>query len=159
MPSELFEKRLTLRLACSADDEKFLQTLYADARASELAVFGWDREREDAFFKMQFEMQARAYAMQFPRAVTLVVELDERRIGRMITEQGSDETKLIDISLLAEFRDRGIGTQILENLKADSKTVLLQVLKTNVDAKRFYDRQGFETIDVADLHWTMRWKS
>ena len=92
--------------------------LYADARRAELAAFNWSREQEDAFFKMQFELQSRAYRMQFPEAVQFIVELEGRTVGRIIVERGEREIKLIDISLLAEFRNRGIGSAFLRHCVA-----------------------------------------
>jgi ribosomal protein S18 acetylase RimI-like enzyme len=159
------QQNLSLRLAAGdggAADEAFLEALYADTRRAELAFFGWSREQEDAFFKMQFEMQTRAYRMQFPDAVQYVVEFDDEPIGRLIVERGAREIKLIDISLAAEFRNRGVGAFLLERLQAeaaaDEKVLFLRVLKTNRDARRFYERLGFKVVEDADLHWTMRWR-
>lgn len=154
-------QNLSLRPAESAD-EAFLEAVYADTRRDELAIFNWSREQENAFFKMQFEMQSRAYRMQFPDAVNYIVEFAEKPVGRLIVERGAREIKLIDISLLAEFRNRGIGAVIIENLKAEAgggKSLFLRVLKTNMPAKRFYERLGFAVVENADLHFAMRWHS
>ena len=156
------KQNLSLRPAESGD-EAFLERVYADTRRDELAIFNWSREQENAFFKMQFEMQTRAYGMQFPDAVHYIVEFDQIPVGRLIVERGDEEVKLIDISLAAEFRNRGIGAFLLDRLKdeaaADGKTVFLRVLKTNDSAKRFYERLGFTVIEEADLHFAMRWQS
>ena len=158
---QIINQNLSLRPAETAD-EAFLETVYADTRRDELAIFNWSREQENAFFKMQFEMQTRAYRMQFPGAVNYIVEFDKTPVGRLIVEHGEREIKLIDISLLAEFRNRGAGTFLLEKLKAEAaageKALYLCVLKTNVPAKRFYDRLGFKTVENADLHFGMRWQ-
>ena len=153
-------QNLSLRPAESAD-EAFLETLYADMRRNELAIFNWSREQENAFFKMQFELQTRAYRMQFPNAAYYIIESDKTPVGRLIVERGEREIRLIDISLLAEFRSRGIGAFLLEKLKAeaaaDGKSVFLRVLKTNASAKRFYERLGFTVVEEADLHFAMRY--
>jgi ribosomal protein S18 acetylase RimI-like enzyme len=155
-------QNLSLRPTESAD-EAFLEAVYADTRRDELAIFNWSREQENAFFKMQFEMQTRAYRMQFPDAVNYIVEFAEKPAGRLIVERGEREIKLIDISLLAEFRNRGIGAVIIENLKAEAeaggKSLFLRVLKTNMSAKRFYERLDFAVVENADLHFAMRWHS
>lgn len=154
-------QKLSLRPTESAD-EAFLETLYADTRRDELAILNWSREQENAFFKMQFEMQTRAYRMQFPDAAHYIVEFDAKPAGRLIVERGDREIKLIDISLLSEFRNRGAGAFLLEKLKAEAaegeKTVFLLVLKTNESAKRFYERLGFTVVEDADLHFAMRWR-
>lgn len=159
---QTIHQNISLRRAESAD-EAFLEALYADVRRPELAIFNWSREQENAFFKMQFEMQTRAYRMQFPDAAYYVVEFDAMPIGRLIVERDEREIRLIDISLLSEFRNRGIGAFLLEKLKADAavneKTVFLRVLKTNESAKRFYERLGFTIVEDADLHFGMRWQN
>ena len=158
MAEDSFEDPVTIRLV-SPNDREFLERLYASTRGEELAMLGWTKEQESAFFEMQFDLQSRAYAMQFPDAVTYIVEHDRNLVGRMIVERRDDELRVIDISLVAEFRGLGIGAHVLEGLKSASKAVILRVLKTNPRARRFYDKHGFETVEDADLHWTMRWKA
>lgn len=140
-----------------------MEMLYAATRRDELAIFNWSREQEDAFFKMQFELQTRAYRMQFPGADNYVIELEKTPVGRLIVERGEQEIRVIDISLLPKFRNRGIGAILLEKLKAeaaaDGKSVFLRVLQTNVSAKRFYERLGFTVVEDAELHFAMRWHS
>lgn len=152
---------LSLRTA-TAEDEQFLEALYADVRRAELAPFGWSRAQEDAFFKMQFQMQSRAYRMQFPGADYAIIELDGAAIGRTIVLRSEKEIRLVDVSLLAEFRNRGIGTVLLEQLKAETgcdRILSLRVLKTNTGAKRLYERLGLIVAEEADLHLTMEWRN
>lgn len=158
---QIFQQKLSLREA-ETDDESFLETVYADTRRGELAVFNWSREQENAFFKMQFQLQSGAYRMQFPDAVYYVVEFDKTPVGRLIIERGEQTIKLIDISLLAEFRNRGFGTFLLEKLKAEAaagkRDLFLRVLKTNASARRFYERHEFTVVENTDLHFAMQWR-
>ena len=145
-----------------AADEPFLEAVYADSRRDELAPFGWSRGQEDAFFKMQFQMQSRAYQMQFPDADYHIVELDGEWVGRMIVQRGEKEIRLVDVSLLTEFRNRGIGTILLERLKTEAgsdRVLSLRVLKTNAGAKRLYERMGLVVVESSDLHFTMQWRN
>ena len=155
-------QNLSLRPAESAD-EPFLEKLYADTRRDELAIFNWSREQEDAFFKMQFQMQTRSYRMQFPDALYDIVEFDQTPVGRLIVNRNEREINLIDISLLAEYRNRGIGAFLLEKLKAEAvaneKAVFLRVLETNVSARRLYERLGFTVVEDAGLYIAMRWQN
>lgn len=161
MKEETNGLNLSIRRAETAD-ETFLEAVYADSRRDELAPFGWSREQEDAFFKMQFQMQSRAYQMQFPDADYQIVELDGERVGRMIVQRGEKEIRLVDVSLLAEFRSRGIGTLLLERLKTEAgsdRVLSLRVLKTNAGAKRLYERMGLVAVESSDLHFTMQWRN
>jgi ribosomal protein S18 acetylase RimI-like enzyme len=161
MKEETNKLNLSLRRA-EAADEPFLEEVYADSRRDELAPFGWSREQEDAFFKMQFQMQSRAYQMQFPDADYYIVEFDGEPVGRLIVQRGEKEIRLVDVSLLAEFRNRGIGTFLLERLKTEAgsdRVLSLHVLKTNVGAKRLYERLGLLAVKESDLHFTMQWRN
>ena len=161
MKEETSGLNFSIRRAEGAD-EAFLEAVYADARRDEFAPFGWSREQEDAFFKMQFQMQSRAYQMQFPDADYHIVELDGEPVGRLIVQRGEKEIRLVDVSLLAEFRNRGIGTFLLERLKTEAgsdQVLSLHVLKTNVGAKRLYERFGLVAVKESDLHFTMQWRN
>lgn len=99
--------------------------------------------------------------MQFPDADYYVVEFDKNSIGRLILWQDEKEIRLVDVALLAEFRNRGIGKTLLERLKVEAtfdKPLNLRVLKTNPAAKRFYERLGLSVVEDADLHFSMQWR-
>lgn len=161
MKEETNGLNISIRQAETAH-EPFLEAVYADSRRDELAPFGWSREQEDAFFKMQFQMQSRAYQMQFPDADYYIVELDGEPVGRLIVQRGEKEIRLVDVSLLAKFRNRGIGTFLLERLKIEAgsdRVLSLHVLKTNAEAKRLYERLGLVAVKESDLHFTMQWRN
>lgn len=155
------QENIRLR-AAQISDEAFLETVYADARRDELAAFGWSAEQENAFFKMQFALQKRAYAMQFPDADYSIVEFNNRAIGRAIVLRGELEIRLIDITLFAAFRNRGVGSFLIERLKdearRDGKILRLRVLKTNDGARRLYERLNLTIESEEELHFSMRWR-
>ena len=158
---QTIEADITLRFV-HPSDEAFLEAVYTETRRGELAPFGWSEEQQAAFCQMQFRLQTRAYRMQFPAADYYIVEYDATPIGRMIVERGEKEIRLVDISLLAEFRNRGIGTILLERLKDEARNewiLSLCVLKTNAAAKRLYERLGLEVVEDAELHFTMQWRN
>ena len=157
---EINQEKVFLRSA-KISDEAFLANVYADSRRDELVMFGWSQEQAEAFCKMQFEMQKQAYKVQFPNAHYCVVELGKTPIGRLIVYRAEKEIRLVDIALLTEFRNQGIATVLLEQLKAEAtgdKPLNLRVLKTNDAAKRFYERLGLTVVEDADLHFSMQWR-
>ncbi len=157
---QTIHQNLLLRPAELAD-EMFLETVYAEMRRGELAIFNWSLEQENAFFKMQFSLQSKAYEMQFPDADYTVVELKKMPIGCLIVERAG-EIKLVNIALLPEFRSRGIGTFLLKQLqdeaKAADKPLTLHVLKTNERAINLYQRHGFAIDGSDELYFAMRWQ-
>lgn len=153
---------VTLRTA-SAADEEFSEAVYADSRRAELAALGWSRAAEDAFFKMQFQMQKNAYRMQFPAAVYSIIEAETdaatTSVGRVIIECRDREARLIDIAVLGEYRNCGIGARVIEKLKAENRFLFLRVLKINEAARRFYERHGLTVVEDAELYFGMRWSA
>ena len=68
---------------------------------------------------------------------------------------------LLDIALLKEFQNRGVGTYLLRQLideAAQSKKKLRHmVFMLNDNAYRFYERLGFETIEDLGGYKHMEW--
>ena len=129
-------------------DKSFLYKLYSDTRADELAAWNWSEEQQDAFLKQQFVAQQRSYDA-LPNADHQIILKDGRPIGRIIVIRNDEEIRLVDVALLAEWRNQGIGTSLIQALlseaKSDGKPMKLQVLNTN-RAIRLYQRMGFEIV-------------
>lgn len=134
-----------LRPATDAD-EGFLRAVYADARAEEVAAFGWPPAEAAAFLTIQFDAQRRHLRAVYPGSVDAIVTVDGARAGRLWTDHGADEFTVIDLALLAHHRGAGVGGRLLRNLQAGAAArdlpVCLQVLRTN-RARHLYERLGF----------------
>ena len=130
----------------SLADEPFLFKLYASTREDEFSAVPWSDEQLEAFLRMQFDAQQRAYAAQHPQAEYHIILLDDVAAGAIRVNHAEDKIHLVDIALLPEYRDAGIGSSLLKELLADSerslKTVSLYVLKTS-RAIKLYERLGF----------------
>lgn len=140
-------------------DVPFFEELYFKTRRDEFAALGWDEIQLAMFLPMQFNFQTQSYKMQFPDARISVIESGETSVGRLIT---TEEIRLVDIAVLPEARNHGIGSFVLNRLlneaKGKGKFVDLQVLKTNVSAIRLYERFGFEKTGGNELYFMMRWR-
>lgn len=149
--------------ATNETDRIFLRKLYAAARLDEFIGVGWDAAQIENFLAMQFDLQSRAYRMQFPGAAHSIIESEKTAIGRLIVYRGASENRLVDIAIVPEFRGRGIGARLVGELQreaaAENKTLRLRVLKTNRRAVAFYERCGFVGAADEDLYWAMIWRS
>lgn len=138
-------------------DVPFFEELYFKTRRDEFAALGWDENQLAMFLPMQFNFQTQSYKMQFPDALISVIEYGGKAVGRLIT---TEEIRLVDIAVLPESRNHGIGSFVLNRLlneaKGKGKFVDLQVLKTNVSAIRLYERFGFEKTGENELYFMMR---
>ncbi len=146
-----------------ASDTPFLEKLYLETRYSEFAQIGWDENRIRMLLKMQFDTQTQAYQMQFPDARTFVIEADGVAVGRLITGDNSNELRLIDIAILPASHGFGIGNFVMKKLQTEArkigKSMILQVLKTNIPAIGLYEKFSFETVSEDDLYLTMEWRT
>jgi GNAT superfamily N-acetyltransferase len=131
------------------EDSEFLLRLYATTRADEMAmVTDWTDEQKDAFVRMQFQAQHAWYQEHYGDAQFDLVLVDGIPAGRLYVHRRAAEIRLVDISLLPEYRNGGIGTALLRELFAESgKPVTIHVEKFN-PAMRLYERLGF--VPVAD---------
>ncbi len=140
-------------------DVPFFEELYFKTRRSEFIQLGWDEIQLEEFLQMQFNMQTQSCKMQFPDARISVIEFGGAAVGRLIT---TGEIRLVDIAVLPESRNHGIGSFILNRLldeaRSKEKSVDLQVLKSNVAATRLYERFCFEKTGENELYFMMRWR-
>ncbi len=142
------------------DDEGFLYAVYASIRQHESATLGWSAAQQDAFLRMQFTVQQRSYLAQFPAADFQVILWHGRPIGRLYLERQVDEIRGIDIALLPEYRQAGIGTAVLQGLLAEAagagKPFRRHVAKFN-RARRLYEQLGFITLEDDGVYLFMEW--
>ena len=152
---------LALRLE-TAEDVPFLRELYALTRAEEMAALPWDRVCKDAFLRMQFDAQTLHYHLAYPHATFHIVLVNGRPAGRLYVDRGDDEIGLIDVSLLPEYRRRGIGSELLRALLADARRlgrrVTLHVERRN-PALRLYERLGFRQLADEGIYLFMEWRA
>lgn len=143
------------------EDDGFLFELYADTLREELDAWGWEPDQREAFLRMQFTAQRRAYESQHPRANQRIFLLGDRPIGRIVVDRTDQEICLVDIALLAEHRGAGIGTTVIQGLLdeavATGKPVRLQVVKSN-RAVRLYERLGFTVVGDSGVRLAMEWR-
>lgn len=127
-------------------DLNFLRRLYATTRAEEMTLSGWDRPTIDAFLAQQFDAQHRYYQEHYQGSDFALICHKNLAIGRLYVFRGPTTINLIDISLLPEWRGKGIGTHYLTALvdEADTakKSMRLFVEPTN-PARHLYQRFGF----------------
>lgn len=142
------------------DDDPFLSEVYASTRIDEMSTWGWEIHDKSAFLSMQWMIQKKAYQSQFPNAENLIIMYDGIRVGRMMLQKTQEKIQLIDISLLPQSRNKGIGSSLITNLQQESLlknlTIELHVTPLN-PAKRLYERLGFYLHETSDFYWKMVW--
>jgi ribosomal protein S18 acetylase RimI-like enzyme len=154
-----YSDAITLRQA-DPSDEAFLYQLYASARAEEMAAWGWDSAQREAFLSLQFRARQAQYR-EYPNIDHQIILADGLPIGRILISEIKDEFLLVDIALLTECRNAGIGAALiralLDRAAAAGKVVRLHVEKNN-RAQRLYQRLGFRFAGDAGLYYLMEWR-
>jgi GNAT superfamily N-acetyltransferase len=149
---------ITLRPA-TPDDDNFQLKLYAGTRLDELEPIDWDEDQKQAFIKMQFNARQLQYSHRYPLAADNIILQGSRPIGRMLVDR-NEQIVLVDIALLPEHRNAGIGTRLVQSLLDEAvrtgKSVRLHVVTTN-PAVRMYERLGFSTADDNGSYLEMNW--
>ena len=144
----------------TAEDEAFLARVYASSRAEELAVTGWSEELKTDFCRRQFDAQSAYYAANYPGAAFQIIERNGWPVGRLYVDRWEKEIRIVDITLLPEFRGSGIGTKLLRDLqdeaRAAGKSLTIHVERFN-RALGLYQQLGFERVEDKGVYLLMRW--
>ncbi len=134
-----------------ATDEEFLLALYGSTRAHELAQVQWDEGQQELFVQWQYDLQRREYEARFLEARYDVILVDGSPAGRIWIGTDNEQIRLLDIALLPEFQNRGVGTLLIRRLIDQStcagKPLRHMVFVLNNDAHRFYERLGLVVIE------------
>jgi ribosomal protein S18 acetylase RimI-like enzyme len=143
-------------------DEGFLFTLYASTRSDEMAAWGWSALQQDAFLQMQYRVRQAGYRAQYPQAAWQIVLLQDQAVGQLVVDTTGEAILLIDIALLPQYRNAGIGSSLirtlLEEAKRTGKVVRLHVVEGN-PAQRLYERLGFVKVGEEKPYISLEWRA
>ena len=158
MPVALAGKGFALRPENEAD-LPFLRRLYVSTRWEELAIVTqWSDAEKQAFLESQFAFQRHHYLTYYATTDCAILEQDGVPAGRLYIDRQDQTLLVVDISLLPEWRRRGIGTALLQEVIAEArevgKTATISVEKFN-PAQRLYRRLGFREVAEEGVHWVM----
>jgi len=142
-------------------DKDFLFRVYASTRADEMALVDWTDEQKTAFLWMQFNAQTEHYLIHYSKAEYYILQREGVAIGRLILERSKNQFLIMDITILPEYRNAGIGTVIIKDLmKEAGRAGLPLVLRVEFfnPAIRLYTRLGFvKTREVNSVYHEMVW--
>ena len=150
---------VTLR-PITANDRDFLYRVYASTREDELAPLGWDAAQKESFLEMQFAAQHKFYQERFPGAEFQIILLDGESVGRLYVDRREDEIRILDVALLPEHRNQGIGSALLGDVLADGEWAGLPVrfhVERHSPALSLYKRLGFHKIGESGVYYLLEW--
>ena len=143
-----------LRPALPADAD-FEHRLYASTR-DDLRPLG--PEVFDGLVGMHYRAQSMSIRLDHPQAEHKIVMVQDAPVGRLIIDASGNAIEVIDIALLPEYRNCGLGTSVLHSVLAQADR-LGQAIRLHVEkqsrAVRFYERLGFVTCGDAGMFLQM----
>lgn len=143
-----------------AEDEAFLLRVYSSTRADELALVPWNDAQREAFLRMQFDAQQAHYQSHFPEAVHQIIERAGQPVGRLYVLREDKLMRILDITILPEFRNAGIGTPLITDLMKEAaaagKSLQIYVESYN-PSLRLFECLGFKPVEENGMHILMQW--
>jgi len=139
----------SFRPATDADYD-FLYNLHVAAiRPSVEATWGWDDAFQQAYFRSRWNP-----------AENQVIMVESKMVGTLRLVENQDEIFLGLIEIHPDYQNRGLGATIIQDIltkaRQRSLPVLLHVLKANTDARRLYERLGFEIVEEREMRYVMK---
>ncbi len=151
--------QISVRPVTAADAGLLLQ-IYQSSRGDDLRGLGWSKDRISEFLEMQYEAQQRFYEGEYKQAADEIIFWEGQPAGRLVVERRDHEIRHIDMALLPEHRNRGIGTFLIQQLQDEArkskKPLRLQVIRFN-RAVNLLERLGFVRTSETGTHFQMEW--
>lgn len=141
-----------LRAIAEKEDLPLLFRIYSSTRIDIWEYEHWRAEEKLRMIEQQFVIQHKAYMGGYESPEFYIICRCGQDIGRLYLEQRTTEIRIIDIALLPEFRNNGVGTALLKDIIAYGRQlrriVSIHVEKNN-PALSLYQRLGFvKTNDI-----------
>lgn len=137
------------------DDAAFLLEIYASTRAEEMALVPWTAEQQRAFVSMQFTAQQEHYQKKYPMASHEIILVSDRPVGRLYVARLEHEIQIVDLTLMPDERNAGIGSfslrQLLDEAANTGKVVRVYVETFN-RSLRLFERLGFVSVEQHGVH-------
>jgi ribosomal protein S18 acetylase RimI-like enzyme len=136
--------------AATLADRDRLYELYASVLKGHISeIWGWDESWQQADFDDNF----------VPENIQLVV-VGDKVIGYIHVDTQNPTPYVRMVCIRAEYQRKGIGGALLKSLMQDCSTeerdLALGVFRINTDARRFYERLGFEVCGETETHYEMK---
>ena len=147
------QPQFIVRPALHADLEAIYNLKKSSVRPYVEKIWGWDEAYQYNDFAVDFQ-QIEQFA---------VIESDNAFIGFVQIFPHDSILELIEIHLLPQYREQGIGSKIIGSIvkraKNRSMDVSIGCFKDNTRAKALYERLGFVLTEETDTHYLLKYRA
>ena len=143
------------------DDRSFLLEVYAVTRAAELSLAPLDDAQKQAFVEMQFQAQDSYYREKFSQAEYQVILRDDEPVGRLYVLREKKEIQILDITLLPQHRNQGIGGSLIQGLLDEGRKKALSVqifVEPGNPSLHLFERLGFSKLREEGFNYLLQWR-
>ena len=155
---ELAYPGLSLNPATSNDSE-VLYTIFKSTGPDLLpATQVQETDPLESLSRLQFDARQRHYQESYPNSAFYLVKFERFPIGNFFLATMPDEIRLLDISLLSDWRNRGIGTALLNALimvASRQRSRLSLHVQLGNPATGLYRRLGFDELESDGIYLHM----
>jgi ribosomal protein S18 acetylase RimI-like enzyme len=141
-------------------DEEFLLSVYSSTRAVEMAQVPWSPEQKETFVRMQYAAQKQHYAAEYPQASHEIICAGAVPVGRLYLSRGEKAFHILDITVLPQHRNRGVGSTLLRRIMDEAaragKPVTIYIENLN-PALELFRHLGFHTAAEHGFQLLLRW--
>ena len=85
------------------------------------------------------------------------IVVDDKVVGCLLLTDRDDGVLLDEIYLEEEYRNKGIGTDIIKNVINNNDIMFLWVYKENLKAVSLYKKLGFVVLDETESRYYMKY--
>ncbi len=133
-----------------SSDYEFLKNVHHQTLKEHVfKIWGWNELEQDKFFSDDFET-----------GQLQLIKFLGKPVGYLQLNQSPSEIYIVNVLILPEFQNQGLGSQIINDLilkaKNAGQSLKLGVFKVNTRAKNLYVSLGFKTYEETETHYLMR---
>lgn len=138
------------------DDRDFLFDVFCSALMPEDALLTLPESKRQPLLRAQFEAREMQYRKTYVLADFDVLTVDGKPVGNLYLDRGDEEFVLINISILPDYRNQGIGTAVVGRILEDAGRLVLPVrarVPHRCPALNLLQRLGFEQVGDDGVHY------
>ena len=110
-------------------------------------LWGWNEKAQKNFHKKEYKKE------HFQ-----VIEQQNEPVGYLEIEPFQDHIFLANLMILQKFQGKGLGKIIMQDLIKNNPKIVLEVLKVNQRALKFYQGLNFEITEDLEVSFRMKLK-
>lgn len=144
------------------DDRQFLLRVYEISREFELSMTQWEDSQKQAFAAHQLDAQTHTYQVKYPDATHDIIISRGTAVGRLYVDRGREQIAILDITILPEYRSKGIGGVLIKTLQDEAsrtdRSVRIYLEHFNQSQKLFREL-GFEVVPNDGIDLRFEWRA